>query len=40
MCKDVNVKHLGKKINGVYTVLMTEVPLKSDFNLRTIFNME
>ena len=20
MCKDVNVKHLGKKINGVYTV--------------------
>ena len=26
MCKDVNVKHLGKKINDVYTMLMTEVP--------------
>ena len=38
MCKDVNVKHLGKKI--LMCTQCIGVPWKSDFNWRTISNME
>ena len=38
MCKDVNVKHLGKKI--LMCTQCIGVPWKSDFNWSTISNME